>query len=91
MLGYRFTEFVPDENNKSTFEKLLDLFMEILNYTAGDVAEALSWLNEIDRKYRLTGNDYGMGDFIEELREKGYIKEDENGNQDEKVVQCLNR
>jgi Ca-activated chloride channel homolog len=79
MLGYRFTEFVSDNNSKSTFEKLLDLFMEILNYTAGDVAEALSWLNEIDRKYHLTSDEYGMGDFIEDLKKNGYIREEEEG------------
>jgi Ca-activated chloride channel family protein len=79
MLGYRFTEFIPDNQGKTPFQTLLDLFLQILGYTAGDVAEALSWLNEIDRKYQLTGDDYGMGDFLEELREKGYIKEDENG------------
>ncbi len=80
MLGYRFAEFVPDDKGKTPFEKLLDLFLQILNYTAGDVAEAFRWLNELDRKYQLTGDEYGMGDFIEELREKGYIKDDDNGN-----------
>jgi len=80
MLGYRFTEYLPANEGQTPFEKLLDLFMQILLYTAGDVAETLSWLNELDRKYQLTNNDYGMGDFIEELKEKGYIKENEDGN-----------
>ncbi len=80
MIGYRFSEFIPDNEGKSIFENLLDLFMQILNYTAGDVAEALNWLNELDRKYQLTTDEYGMGDFIDELKEKGYIREEDGGN-----------
>jgi len=79
MVGYRFTEFIPQENGKSTFEKLLDLFMQILIHTAGDVDEALHWLNLLDRQHNLTDDEYGMGDFIRDLKEKGYIKDDEEG------------
>src|SRR5690606_18797812 len=43
---------------------------------SGDVAEALSWLNELDKQYGLTTDEYGMGDFIEDLKAKGYITED---------------
>lgn len=77
MIGYRFAEFIPDQSGQNPFDKLLDLFLQILLYTAGDAAEALSWLNELDRKYHLTSDEYGMGDFIEELKKKGYITEDE--------------
>lgn len=61
----------------STFEKLLDLFQQILQYTAGDVAEALDWLNQLDQKYGLTDAEMGMGDFIEQLKQQGYIDFDE--------------
>ena len=60
---------------KTKFEQLLDLFMQLLTYTSGDVNEALQWMNELDKKYQLTDDEYGMGDFIEDLKEKGYIKE----------------
>lgn len=79
MLGYRFTDYTPDESGKTPFEKLLDLFMQILTHTSGDVAEALHWLNLLDRKYNLTDDEYGMGDFIQELKEKGYIEDDDEG------------
>ena len=75
MIGNRFIKYNPDENGKSRFEQLLDLFMQLLTYTNGDVSEALQWLNELDKKYQLTDDDYGMGDFIDELKEKGYIKD----------------
>jgi uncharacterized protein with von Willebrand factor type A (vWA) domain len=76
MLGHRFTRFDPRLQGKTRFEQLLDLFMQLLTYTNGDVSEALSWMNELDKKYQLTDGDYGMGDFIDDLREKGYISED---------------
>jgi len=80
MKGYRFTKYIPQEaKGNSTFEKLLDIFMQLLNLTSGDVNEALSWLNNLDRQYNLTNGQYGIGDFIDELKEKGYLKEEEGG------------
>lgn len=80
MIGYRFTKYIPNPNDQKTpFEKLLDIFLELLTYTAGDVAEALSWLNELDKEYKLTNEQYGMGDFIEDLKRKGYLKENQEG------------
>lgn len=76
MRGYHFSKFDPNENGKSKFDQLLDLFMQLLTYTNGDVAEALDWMNQLDRQYELTNEEYGMGDFIEELKDKGYITGD---------------
>lgn len=75
MKGFQFTHFHPDDQQKTTFEKLLDLFMQLLNYTNGDAGEALNWLTQLDKKYQLTNEDYGMGDFIDDLKQKGYIDE----------------
>lgn len=79
MKGFQFSKYLPNERPKGGFEELLKLFTELLNYTAGDAGEALAWMNELDKQYKFTTNEYGMGDFMEELKEKGYIKE-ENGN-----------
>ncbi|MGI4866058.1 MAG: vWA domain-containing protein [Janthinobacterium lividum] len=77
-LGVRFRDFVPDENSGDKgFEQLLKLFMQLITITSGDVGEALQWLNELDKQYSLTDNDYGMGNFIEDLKKKGYIDENE--------------
>ena len=76
MNGYRFSRFDPAEGGQGGFERLLDVFMQLLPYTSGDASEALNWMNQLDRKYRLTDESYGMGDFIEDLKEKGYLKED---------------
>lgn len=45
-------------------------------HTNGDVSEALSWLTELDRQYQLTDESYGIADFIQDLKDKGYIKRD---------------
>lgn len=78
MIGYRFTDFQPEPLDKLRFEQLLNLFMQILNITSGNISEAINILNELDRKYNLTGDDYGVGDFIEDFKRNGYIKQDEN-------------
>lgn len=81
MKGVRFTKYVPGENQGGTpFEKLLKIFLELLTITSGNVSEALEWMNEVDRQYNLTTDEYGMGDFIEDLKNKGYIREDGDGN-----------
>lgn len=69
----RFYKYDPNENRKSSFDKLLDIFLQLLTYTSGEVSEALSWLTELDKEYKLSDDEYGMGDFIEDLKDKGYI------------------
>jgi Ca-activated chloride channel family protein len=76
MKGFHFTKFDPDNQNKSRFEQLLDIFMQILTYTSGDVGEAMSWMNELDKQYKMTDGEYGIGDFYDEMKDKGYITED---------------
>jgi Ca-activated chloride channel homolog len=77
MLGYRFSQFDPNQQQDGTpFENLLKVFMQLLTITSGNVQEALDWMNSLDRQYGLTKDDYGMGDFIQELQDKGYIDPD---------------
>lgn len=80
MIGIRFSKYVEQFAGTSTFDKLLKLFLDLLTMTSGDAAEALSWLSELDKEYNLTDDSYGIGDFIEDLKEKGYLKEDESKN-----------
>jgi len=74
MLGYRFTEYTPSvDQEKSTFDNLLNIFMQLLLITSGDVSEALHWLTNLDKKYNLTNPQYGIGDFVDDLKGKGYV------------------
>jgi uncharacterized protein with von Willebrand factor type A (vWA) domain len=79
MLGYRFTKYIPQNLDGTSFEKLLELFMQLLNKLSGDVGEALHWMNLLDNKFLLTDENYGMGDFIRDLKEKGFIREEQDG------------
>ncbi|WP_439505625.1 vWA domain-containing protein [Sediminibacterium sp.] len=76
MIGHQFFSYNPNQNGKTKYEQLLDIFMQLLTYTSGDAAESLSWMNELDKQYHFTDKDYGMGDFIEDLKQNGYLKED---------------
>ncbi|MFT5144954.1 MAG: Ca-activated chloride channel family protein [Rhodothermales bacterium] len=79
--AFRYTDFDPatQGEGKSGFEQLMDLFQQLLEYTAGDAGEALRWLTELDKKYNLTDSDTGVGDFIDELKKQGFIREDDAG------------
>jgi Ca-activated chloride channel homolog len=76
MLGYRFSQFEPEQGGKSDFENLLKVFLQLLVITSGNVSETLHWMNEMDKQVGLSSDEYGMGDFIEELKDKGYLTED---------------
>ena len=76
---FRYTKWDPTRHAKAmtTFEQLMDLFQQLLQFTAGDAAEALNWLTQLDGRYGLTDEGMGIGDFIEELKRQGYLNEDE--------------
>jgi Ca-activated chloride channel homolog len=81
MSGYRFSKYKPPALNEGgNFENLFKIFMQLLLITSGDAAEALQWLSEVDKQYKLTDDKYGIGDFIEDLKNKGYLSENpQNG------------
>ncbi|MCA6432645.1 MAG: hypothetical protein IM574_03465, partial [Cytophagales bacterium] len=76
MLGHRFSKYTPPpDSEKSDFERLLKVFMQLVLITAGNVGEALQWLTEVDKQYGLSNDQYGIGDFIEDLKKNGYISD----------------
>ena len=77
MLGNRFTAAIPSSDNP--FEMLLGLFKEVIVHTSGDLEEAIEWLKQLDEHYQITSNDYTFDDFIQDLKDKGYIKDDTTG------------
>ena len=84
MLGHRFSDFKSSEQTgKNKFEELLNIFQQLLLMTSGDVSQAMSWMSQLDRQYSLTNDQYGIGDFFEDLKRKGYITEE---NEEGKVV-----
>ncbi len=76
MTGFRFEKFIPLPPRSAKFEQLFQLFKELLMRTGGNVGEAMQWLTNLDREYNLTSQDYGIGDFYEELKQRGLLHED---------------
>tara|TARA_B100000508_G_scaffold137355_2_gene131751 strand:- start:39395 stop:40525 length:1131 start_codon:yes stop_codon:yes gene_type:complete len=73
--GFHFTPF--EKEDQSPFEKLFDIFQELIVFTSGDVDETLDWMEQLDKEYNLFTDEYTIDDFIEDLKKKGYIKDDD--------------
>lgn len=78
MIGFQFSKYIPTKLDGSNFDTLLDLFKQLLLYTSGDPTEAIDWMNELDKQHNITNSEYGMGDFIQDLKDKGYLDEGEH-------------
>ncbi len=72
--GFVFKTY--ESPKQSPFEKLFDIFKELITHTSGDFDEAIDWLRELDKEYRLTTEDYTIDDFVEDLKAKGFIREE---------------
>ena len=72
--GYVFTPYVAPE--QAPFDKLFEIFSELITHTSGDVDEALDWLKILDKEYNLTTPEYTLEDFIEDLKKRGYLREE---------------
>ena len=72
--GFVFTQHTPKE--QSPFERLFEIFQELITHTSGDFDEAIDWLRQLDEEYKLTTPDYTIDDFIEDLKAKGFIREE---------------
>jgi uncharacterized protein with von Willebrand factor type A (vWA) domain len=72
--GFVFTKHIPKE--QSPFERLFEVFQELITHTSGDFDEAIEWLRQLDEEYNLTTEDYTIDNFIEDLKQKGYIREE---------------
>ena len=70
--GIRFTKHLAKA--QTPFEKLFEIFKELITHTSGDFDEAIDWLRELDKEYHLTDENYTIEDFIEDLKEKAYIQ-----------------
>lgn len=60
----------------SAFDKLFEIFKELITYTSGDFDEAIAWLRELDKEYKITEASYTIDDFIEDLKKRGYLREE---------------
>lgn len=71
-----FTFSPHEKKEQSPFERLFDIFQELIVFTSGDVDETLNWMDELDREYKLYSAEYTKEDFIEDLKKKGFLNDD---------------
>ncbi|MFT4544166.1 MAG: Ca-activated chloride channel family protein [Bacteroidia bacterium] len=79
--GFIFSKHNPKE--VEPFERVFGIFKELLTHTSGDIEEAFEWLNTLDKEYSIFNEDYTLADFEEDLKKRGYIREEidpEDGN-----------
>lgn len=79
--GFVFTKHIPKEI--SHFDRVFDVFKDLLTHTSGDIEEAFEWLDMLDKEYNIFTDEYTLENFEEDLKKRGYIKEqkeDKDGN-----------
>ena len=79
--GFIFKKHTPEDI--SHFERVFEVFKDLLTHTSGDIEEAFEWLDMLDKEYDIFTNEYTLADFEEDLKKRGYIKEEkepEEGN-----------
>jgi len=78
--GVIFEKFIGSFRNLKTksFDDLFKIYQQILLITSGDFNKTISVLTELDRKYNITTPEYGIGNFIDDLKKKGFIKENKS-------------
>ena len=70
--GFVFSKH--NEKVQTPFERLFEIFKELITHTSGDFDEAIDWLRELDVEYKLTDEDYTIDDFIEDLLKKSFVQ-----------------
>ena len=69
--GLGFEKSTPIQQNP--FDRLFELFKELITHTSGDFDEAIDWLKKLDQEYDLTDSDYTIEDFIGDLLKNNFI------------------
>jgi Ca-activated chloride channel homolog len=79
MLGFRFSQYTPPRDSRTPFERLLDLFLELIVHAAGDVDETFRWMEILDKEHKITTDDYTLEDFRRDLEKSGYLQSSGSG------------
>jgi Ca-activated chloride channel family protein len=78
--GFIFSKHIPKQTDP--FERIFDIFKDLLTHTSGDIEESFHWLKMLDKEYSIFTDDYGLTEFEEDLKKRGYIKEEIDPNED---------
>ena len=74
--GFTISKYISKE--VSHFDRVFDIFKDLLTHVSGDIEEAFSWLTTLDKEYNIFNESYSLQDFEDDLKKRGYIKEEIN-------------
>ena len=74
--GFTFSKHVAEEI--SHFDRVFDVFKDLLTHTSGDIEEAFEWLEMLDKEYDIFTDEYTLEDFEKDLIKRGYIKKEDD-------------
>ena len=72
--GITFSKHIPEE--KDNFDRVFEIFKELITHTSGDIEESFNWLESLDKEYNIFNEEYSLDDFREDLKKRGYIKDE---------------
>jgi Ca-activated chloride channel family protein len=72
--GFTISKHVPKEVEH--FDRVFDIFKDLLTHTSGDIDEAFTWLDTLDKEYNIFNEAYTLQNFEDDLKKRGYIKEE---------------
>jgi uncharacterized protein with von Willebrand factor type A (vWA) domain len=78
--GITFSKHIPEE--KDNFDRVFEIFKELITHTSGDIEESFNWLESLDKEYNIFSEEYSLEDFQEDLKKRGYIKDEIDSNND---------
>ena len=78
--GITFSKHIPEE--KDNFDRVFEIFKELITHTSGDIEETFNWLESLDKEYNIFSEEYSLEDFQEDLKKRGYIKDEIDSNND---------
>jgi Ca-activated chloride channel family protein len=74
MIGFKFSQYIPPKDTRTPFERLLEIFLELIVHASGDVEETFRWMEILDKEHNITTDDYTLEDFRRDLEKSGYLK-----------------
>ena len=78
--GITFSKHIPEE--KDNFDRVFEIFKELITHTSGDIEESFNWLESLDKEYNIFSEEYSLEDFQEDLKKRGYIKDEIDSDND---------
>lgn len=70
--GITFSKHIPEE--KDNFDRVFEIFKELITHTSGDIEESFNWLESLDKEYNIFSEEYSLEDFQEDLKNVDTLK-----------------